>query len=139
MNRRAFVRTLPVAGVVGLGALQAGCGGLPYVPATPVGNQLRIRAADMGPSGTAFVAVPGGDRPIFLHRRTDGAWVAVLAECTHRRCVPEPAGDRLVCPCHGSEYTLSGEVVEGPAERDLPRFDVREEEAVLVIDLEGRP
>lgn len=138
IDRRTFVRTLPVVGAVGVAAVQTACGGLPYVPATPLGSQLRINAGDMGPLGRAFVAVPGSDRPVFLHRTAEGAYVAVLAECTHRRCLPEPAGDRLVCPCHGSEYTLSGEVVEGPAERDLPRFEVREEDAVLVIELGER-
>ena len=142
MDRRAFVRSLPVVGALSLGAMQSGCGGLPYVPATPVGDELHVRVADLGAGGSAFVNVPGGVRPIFIHRSDRGPYVAVLAECTHRQCVPEPAGDRLVCPCHGSEYTLDGEVVEGPAERDLPRFDVREEGAgpqdrVLIIELGG--
>ena len=28
-------------------------------------------------------------------------------------------GDRLVCPCHGSEYDLDGNVVKGPAWKNL--------------------
>jgi Rieske Fe-S protein len=46
-------------------------------------------------------------------------------------------GDRLVCPCHGSEYDLLGRVLEGPAERPLTRFPVSVEGDDLVIVLTG--
>ena len=135
MNRRGFIRVLPVVASGGMGLFQSGCSGLPYLRGTPVGTRVRIDAADLGASARAFVEVPGRDRPLFVHRTEDASYVAVLAECTHRRCTPEPEGDRLVCPCHGSEYTLSGELLEGPAERDLPRFPVAEDGLRLLIDL----
>jgi len=59
--------------------------------------------------------------------------VALLARCTHRGCQPEPVGDRLVCPCHGSEFDLRGSVLEGPADRPLTRYDVAVDGDDLVI------
>ncbi len=91
----------------------------------------------MEPEGAGYVAAPGLDRPIYVHRTAQGSYSAVLAECTHRRCIPEPAGDRLVCPCHGSEFTLAGTVLEGPAERDLPTFGVEVRGPLLVIETGG--
>jgi Rieske Fe-S protein len=44
--------------------------------------------------------------------------------------------DRLVCPCHGSEFSFEGQVLEGPAERPLRRYEVGEEGNALIIHLD---
>ena len=42
------------------------------------------------------------------------------ARCTHLGCkINKMEGDRFVCPCHGSEYDLSGKVIKGPAYKNL--------------------
>ena len=42
------------------------------------------------------------------------------AHCTHLGClINKKEDDRLVCPCHGSEYDLNGKVVKGPAWKNL--------------------
>jgi cytochrome b6-f complex iron-sulfur subunit len=42
------------------------------------------------------------------------------AHCTHLGCIiNQTENDRLVCPCHGSEYDLEGNVVKGPAYQNL--------------------
>lgn len=55
-------------------------------------------------------------------------WLVVIGVCTHLGCVPqgqkntEPKGafGGWFCPCHGSEYDLSGRVRKGPAPKNLP-------------------
>ncbi len=55
-------------------------------------------------------------------------WLVVIGICTHLGCVPqgqkmsEPKGnyEGWFCPCHGSEYDLSGRVRKGPAPKNLP-------------------
>jgi Rieske Fe-S protein len=44
--------------------------------------------------------------------------------CTHQGCeVPfNQSSQTFVCPCHGSTFSLSGEVVKGPAQTRLPLF-----------------
>jgi len=53
----------------------------------------------------------------------------------HRGCQVEPVADRLVCPCHGSEYTRAGAVLKGPTQRPLRRFPVTVEADAIVIEL----
>jgi menaquinol-cytochrome c reductase iron-sulfur subunit len=47
--------------------------------------------------------------------------------CTHLGCAYRWEGSRheFVCPCHGSRFTLEGKVLEGPATRDLDRYQVK--------------
>lgn len=45
------------------------------------------------------------------------------AHCTHLGCtINKVVNGRLVCPCHGSEYDLEGNVVKGPAFKNLEEF-----------------
>ncbi len=50
--------------------------------------------------------------------------VAVLsAKCTHLGCIINKAENgMLVCPCHGSEFSSSGKVIKGPADKPLKRL-----------------
>ena len=54
-------------------------------------------------------------------------WIVVIGICTHLGCVPlgnkptDPRGDwgGWFCPCHGSQYDVSGRVRHGPAPANL--------------------
>lgn len=141
ISRRAFVRRLPaVTGGLAGGLCTAaswGCAGTPWVTGSlrPEGVLFPVNALGVEESG--FVHAPGMDRPLYVHRDADGEWGAVLASCTHRGCQPEPFDGRLVCPCHGSEFSLDGRVLEGPAERSLIRYAVTTEGDALLVHTRG--
>jgi len=46
---------------------------------------------------------------------------ALSAVCTHLGCITRFQPDRhiIACPCHGSKFTLGGDVIAGPAPRPL--------------------
>ncbi|HEX9886085.1 MAG TPA: Rieske (2Fe-2S) protein [Longimicrobiales bacterium] len=140
MERRDFVLRIPVVATGLLGAASglslAACGGVPLLVPRGTADRLVVAAADVPPSGI-LLQLPEMEWPVYVRAEAGAAWVALLARCTHRGCQPDPVGDRLVCPCHGSEYDLLGRVLEGPAERPLTRFPVSVEGDDLVIVLTG--
>tara|TARA_R110001592_G_scaffold134905_4_gene350794 strand:+ start:5341 stop:5784 length:444 start_codon:yes stop_codon:yes gene_type:complete len=66
--------------------------------------------------------VEGIDFPICLYKKEENKFVASLLKCTHRGCELNVGGGIYTCPCHGSEFTIEGEVIEGPAEEKLKIF-----------------
>ena len=143
ISRRTFVGRLPLVGggiACGLQAVSlTACAGTPYVRPTTAPEGLSVPLDAPGTDGGVLVQSSAMERPVYLRRDTSsGEWVALLASCTHRGCQPDPVGERLVCPCHGSEFSLMGEVLEGPAERPLRRYPVTREGDRLVIHIDGR-
>lgn len=46
------------------------------------------------------------------------------AKCTHLGCIINKIKDQqLLCPCHGSSYNMNGEVLKGPAKKNLNWLD----------------
>lgn len=140
MERRSFVRRLPVATAglaAGLGGLSLGaCGPGGYVVATPHPQGVAVDRALLAERGALLIQSPRMPRPVFV-RHTDEGPIALLASCTHQGCQPDPVGDRLICPCHGSEFSMSGDVLEGPADRPLTRYDVTSDGSVWVVHVGG--
>ncbi|MDB4959939.1 MAG: Rieske (2Fe-2S) domain protein [Myxococcales bacterium] len=50
--------------------------------------------------------------------------MAVSAVCTHQGCVVSLDSEALVCECHGSMFTMDGDVIAGPATKPLAHFKV---------------
>ena len=75
--------------------------------------------------GEAAVLDVGGKRTA-VHRDEDGSLHAVSATCTHLGCTVgwNEAARSWDCPCHGSRFTVDGEVLHGPAVQPLPRVDI---------------
>lgn len=55
----------------------------------------------------------------------NGSQEAISLTCTHQGCTVQIAADgKFHCPCHGAVFTSDGNVVKGPAQRDLSKFQV---------------
>jgi Rieske Fe-S protein len=61
-----------------------------------------------------------GER-VAAYRREDGALILRSAVCTHMGCVVDwnEAERTWDCPCHGSRFRPTGEILAGPAESPL--------------------
>ncbi|MET0213598.1 MAG: Rieske (2Fe-2S) protein [Vicinamibacterales bacterium] len=96
------------------------------VQVTAAGSPL----ADVG--GAALVESTAG---VFLISRTSAsAFSAIDAVCTHEGCtITGLAGDTYVCPCHGSRYSLNGQVTGGPARASLRRYATTFADGVVTI------
>ena len=131
MNQREFAGAL----ACGAGLSLTGCIGFHYVNTTVSGNRLIVRMSELGSSRFALVDAPGLQLPLYLYRLDDGGFSAVSTRCMHRGCQVEPAAEHLVCPCHGSEYSNTGEVLKGPTQRPLRRIPVTVVGESIVIEI----
>jgi nitrite reductase/ring-hydroxylating ferredoxin subunit len=65
-------------------------------------------------------------KKIAAYRDSKGAIHALSPVCTHAKCIvnwnqEEKSWD---CPCHGARYAIDGSVLNGPAERALPKLEL---------------
>jgi Rieske Fe-S protein len=132
-TRRVFVVTTgaTVAGTF------TGCGGggsspsSPSAPPTapPISGEIRVPLMGVGETVTASANLVGGlQTPLAVTRVSQTEVVAVSRICTHESCtvnLPTSSGGTLDCPCHGSRFRTTGQVVNGPAARALFQFPAR--------------
>lgn len=78
--------------------------------------------------------IPSGQ--FFLARLEDGGFLALSRTCTHLGCSLHWDGEknRFQCPCHGSSFGLTGEVLSAPATRPLDYYPVRIENGIVKVD-----
>jgi cytochrome b6-f complex iron-sulfur subunit len=151
LTRRSVLRYSALAGAVGLsGAALAACGGddagtstgattspsadassaaptseaAPTAPATDAASgPVLTKAADVPVGGAVIADGPDGAKYVVVQASAD-QFTGLSAICTHQRCTVAVAGEQLNCPCHGSRYSLTGEVLRGPATAPLPTANV---------------
>lgn len=70
----------------------------------------------------------------WLIHNPDGFY-AISATCTHLGCSINMGDGQFDCPCHGSQFDLSGRVLQGPASASLPGYQVSlSEDGRIMID-----
>jgi Rieske Fe-S protein len=77
-----------------------------------------------------------------LVRTGADSFVAFGQQCTHLSCavIPEPDKQRFLCPCHNGAFDLhTGEPLQGPPRRPLPRIKLAFQQGVIyAADVEER-
>lgn len=73
--------------------------------------------------------------PICVYRFSENKYSALWMRCTHQGAELQVFGDRLECPAHGSAFTETGAVLNGPATEALRSFPVTVENTQLRISL----
>jgi nitrite reductase/ring-hydroxylating ferredoxin subunit len=83
-------------------------------PLLPLGGPVTIKLSDfpaLADTGV-IVDVPNKQRTVM---RTGPATFLVLSKlCSHQQCDLDIKGDHYECPCHGSQFTATGQVTRGP-------------------------
>ncbi len=74
---------------------------------------------DLNPGEGKVVQKQGKD--VAVYKGEDGTLSEFSAVCPHADCLVEwDKGEKVwYCPCHGSEFKPTGEVITGPAEEAL--------------------
>ena len=134
LSRRKFLaNAVGAAGVIGLVTL-TGCGDgqLSGVQANTGGGggpggggngPVTIKVGDYASLANTGVLVAINSFTVVV-RTGPATFDAFSMYCTHQGCLTDvaPGGQKLVCPCHGSEFSASGGVIQGPAARSLDKF-----------------
>ena len=146
MERRDFIRTTCCsAALAALAGTLAGCdsaGPETDVPSTGGDTGITVSGStitlDLTGSRARQVASPGGFLLITSARtvvlNVGGDIRAFTSVCTHQQCDISSFSDgRMTCPCHGSQFTTTGEVARGPAAAPLTEFAVSRNGDVVTI------
>ena len=82
-------------------------------------------------SVTAFVR-----GKFYIARLEDGGFLALSRTCTHLGCsVPWVEKEmKFACPCHGSAFDITGNVIDAPAPRALDIYPITIENNILKVD-----
>ena len=72
---------------------------------------------------------------IIIAKLNEHNFIALSSICSHLGCTVRKEGSFFRCPCHGSTYSLNGNVVKGPAEEQLKIFQTEFSNGKLTIHL----
>ena len=132
MERKEFIKTCGVA-LVGLpfaSLLLTSCQSIYYASSNIEKNRIVVPLSEfkiIKKNRTTYrdfvmVRTANQDFPICLYKTANGDYIASLMKCTHRGCELNVGGGFYSCPCHGSEFDTSGNVLEGPADENLKTY-----------------
>ena len=143
-NRREFVKdTLTGIGTVAFGSFmlvnQSGCSS----PTEP-NNSDKTITVDLSLSENSALLVVGGalalgsnvidSKGILLYRQSDTNVLAFSRNCTHNSCTIDSfQNGTSTCPCHGSQFNTSGNVVGGPAVNPLTQYSAAIADNIVTI------
>lgn len=146
MNRKEFLKvcSLTCIGGTGLSALMQGCASSNYFAKHSVeSNRISINKSEFEIVKKdqiikrSYVLVKNNqlEFPICIYKLNETEFTALYLKCTHQGCEVQPQGNFLVCPCHGSEYSNQGKVINPPAEHDLTKYRVSVVGESIVVQL----
>ena len=130
-TRRSFLKMLSAAAVVIL---------VPYswvrAKAAKVAFRLEKVPKLNTVDGWAVLKIKG--RQILFIRDSETSVRALDSVCTHKKCTVafNPETHKIECPCHGSKFSLDGEVLSGPAKKPLQSYPAGLSKDRIIVKLE---
>jgi cytochrome b6-f complex iron-sulfur subunit len=104
-------------------------------------NALKEKAATIFAAGAVEEYTPNSVTAFvrgkfYLARLADGGFLALSRTCTHLGCaVPWVEKEmKFACPCHGSAFDITGNVINAPAPRALDIYSMTIENKIIKVD-----
>jgi cytochrome b6-f complex iron-sulfur subunit len=128
VSRRDFAKFLTLVS----GGLMVGSGLVAakayLLPKEEVEGEHHVCNRDEIPlGGTRSFVIPGSTIPYILIHLENGEFKAYEQKCTHLSCSVfyAPGTGKIECPCHHGFFdAMTGEVLQGPPPRALPKLQV---------------
>jgi cytochrome b6-f complex iron-sulfur subunit len=141
MNRRELIRNIAAgtATVFIVPSVLTSCEKDELDPDNGNGDpQDNILTIDLNDSDYSSLGSDGGSKVIdnVIIINTGDGFIALSSVCTHSGCqvTYNHGNENLPCPCHGSIFSTTGSVLNGPASSPLKKYDVTVEGDILTID-----
>ena len=101
----------------------------------PDGFQALGTTKQLEDNGTILDRSSAAKSVLIFRSPETGEVTAINPMCTHQGCTVEldDSSQALACPCHGSKFDLAGSVANGPATKPLDRFEVKQEDDLLLV------
>lgn len=144
LSRRNVIATgaLGVAGVA-LAGCSSDSGSTDTQPTAAGSAAPQTSPATSGEALTAAAEVPleggvivdSGQTKVVITQPQPGEFVGLSAVCPHQGCLVNEVTDQMiVCPCHGSEFSIAdGSVIQGPATTGLTSVPVKVDGDQIVL------
>lgn len=125
MDRKEFLALIGVSATAFVySTCLNGCKPLDSVDEPPAGVDFTLNLDDPAYSALktngGYIAKDG----VIVARTTGGTYIAVSSACTHQgtSVTFDAVNNRFHCPNHGSNFTTTGSVINGPASSPLKSY-----------------
>ena len=143
----ALLAVTPVVGTVIEGCNSSnpfgpGSGGsgssLPTISVSESNGEIILPIESSSPLAKAgsVALLQNSNYPVLVNRKATDSFEAMSAICTHQGCLVsdyDSSKQEFVCPCHGSRFSLTGQVDQGPAFYALPQYPTQFQNNQLVV------
>ena len=145
MERRKFIKTCcySAVGIPLSASFLQSCGAIYYATSTREKDRLtvakseflRIKKEKQVARNYILLNIDEMGFPICIYKTDKVNYTASLLKCTHNGCELNVGGGIYTCPCHGSEFSTTGKVLEGPADRNLKTYKTETDHENIYIYL----
>ncbi len=149
-RREFFTRSFQMASLAAFGATLGSFISACASPTSPGNNAASLPVVNGSVSNGTVTVTVGASSPLnsvggaalvqyssgilLVARTSQNAFTALSSTCTHQTCtITGFGGGVYVCPCHGSQFSTSGQVLMGPAGAPLHQYTTSFVNNVLTI------
>lgn len=123
-SRRKFLKRVAFIGILG---------GLVWRFLVPATHQRKKALLEVEKSDIPLRGALVYKRSRVAIIRSEEEVYALSLVCTHLGCTVNVTAENLICPCHGSIFDRTGQVLKGPSNKPLERLVVEERGEKLVV------
>lgn len=102
-----------------------------------VQDSVRFPASSFATDTIQIIRPAGWFYDIAVRKIENDHFEALLLQCTHQQNQLEVNTNGYKCNLHGSQFSLNGQVVKGPAEHSLKQFSTSLDNGQVVIQLKS--
>lgn len=101
-----------------------------------INNTIQVPLSAFDQPGLKLIRPSGWVYDIAVNKNENG-FEALLLQCSHQQNQLIPTGKGYICNLHGSTFDQQGNVMKGPAEFALKKYQTQIEQGNLIIKLQS--